>query len=365
MITVSLCMIVKNEEKVLGRCLESVKELVDEIIIVDTGSSDRTREIGTEYTDKIYEYSWQEDFSAARNFSFEKGSSDFLMWLDADDVITAKSAERFLELKEHLNGETDVVMMPYVTGFDENGKPAFLYYRERLVKNNGRFHFRGRVHEAIPVYGRILHADIPIEHRKEGPYDSRRNLRIYEAMENAGEMFDSRALYYYGRELMFHENYEKGIDVLEKFLECPDGWVENKIDGARQLAVCCYRVQDEEKALRTLFRTLEYDVPRGETCCDLGRHFQERGRYEQAVYWYKQALRAKKGLSQGAFVTEECYGFLPAISLCVCYDRMGKRKKAEKYNELAGQFCPDSPFYLYNKALFEGQTDKQKTDFDI
>ena len=89
------------------------------------------------------------------------------------------------------------------------------------------------------------------------------------------------------------------------------------------------------------------------TCCDLGRHFQDREKYEQAVYWYKQALTAKKDLTSGAFIREECYGFLPAISLCVCYDRLGDWKRAEEYNELAGKYRPDSEYYLANKKYFE------------
>lgn len=72
MITVSLCMIVKNEEDILARCLDSLKGLMDEIIIVDTGSTDRTKEIAANYTDKIYDFSWCDDFAAARNFSFPK-----------------------------------------------------------------------------------------------------------------------------------------------------------------------------------------------------------------------------------------------------------------------------------------------------
>ena len=69
MITISLCMIVKNEERVLKRCLDSVRDLVDEIIIVDTGSTDATKRIAAGYTDKIYDFTWNDDFSAARNFA--------------------------------------------------------------------------------------------------------------------------------------------------------------------------------------------------------------------------------------------------------------------------------------------------------
>ena len=78
MITISLCMIVKNEEKVLARCLDSIADLMDEIIIVDTGSSDNTKEIAKKYTDKIYDFAWIDDFSAARNYSFSKATKEYI-----------------------------------------------------------------------------------------------------------------------------------------------------------------------------------------------------------------------------------------------------------------------------------------------
>ena len=356
MCTISLCMIVKDEEEVLDRCLESVKEAVDEIILVDTGSTDRTKKIAEKYTDKIFDFSWQDDFSSARNFAFQKGKMDYLMWLDADDVLSKESCKNLLVLKKTLPQWADMILMPYVTAFDENGKPAFSYYRERIVKNHSGYLFIGRVHEVIPPRGHPYYADhIVVEHRKTKQGYSRRNLRIYQDMEEKGEKLDARAMYYYGRELLYHGEYEKSAEVLEQFLVHPDGWVENKIDGTRQLAFCRYKMSGEEAALKALLRGLEYDVPRGETCCDLGRHFMDRGKYEQAAYWLEQALTAKKDTRSGAFIQEECYGFLPAILLCVCYERLGKRELARIYNELAGKYKPDSPYYLANKTFFENQ----------
>lgn len=351
MISISLCMIVRDEEDVLGRCLECVREAADEIVIVDTGSKDRTKEIARRYTEKILDFPWQDDFSAARNYGFSRAEGEYCMWLDADDVISPANIGKLLRLKENLQPEVDMVMMPYITGFDQKGNPEFFYFRERIVRNSLRYRFRGRVHEAIRPEGYVIYADIPVEHRKVKDGDRDRNLRIYRKMREQEQM-DARSLYYYGRELLAHQEYREGIQVLKEFLEMPDGWVENQIDATRQLACCYYGEGMEKEALEALLSGLKYDVPRGETCCDLGRHFMDRGRYEQAIFWFQEALQADKKTETGAFVQEDCYGFLPAISLCVCCDRLGRKKEAEYYNELAGKYKPESPYYLQNKAYF-------------
>ena len=89
MSTLSLCMIVKDEETVLPRCLESVQGLFDEIVVIDTGSTDQTREIARAFGAEVFDFQWRDDFSVARNFSFSKATSDYLFWMDADDVSRA------------------------------------------------------------------------------------------------------------------------------------------------------------------------------------------------------------------------------------------------------------------------------------
>lgn len=90
--TLSVCMIVKNEEEVLSRCLASAVQFSDEVVVVDTGSVDKTKEIARQYTEKVYDFAWQDDFAQARNFAFSKGTCDYLMWLDADDVVTPETS---------------------------------------------------------------------------------------------------------------------------------------------------------------------------------------------------------------------------------------------------------------------------------
>ena len=109
--TISLCMIVRNEQEVLARCLESVQGAADEIIIVDTGSTDATEEIARRYTERVYFFPWQENFSAARNFSFSKAQKEYCMWMDADDVLEQEDREALIRLKAQLPQDVDVVMI--------------------------------------------------------------------------------------------------------------------------------------------------------------------------------------------------------------------------------------------------------------
>lgn len=103
MATISLCMIAKNEEKNLGGCLESVKGLVDEIIVVDTGSTDGTAEIARAYGAKVCPFKWINDFAAARNESLRHATGDYILWLDADDRIPPEEREKFARWKEDLS----------------------------------------------------------------------------------------------------------------------------------------------------------------------------------------------------------------------------------------------------------------------
>ena len=138
MITISLCMIVKNEEKVLARCLDSIADLVDEIIIVDTGSSDSTKEIAARYTGLLYDFLWTDDFSAARNYAFSKATKEYIYSADADEVLSEENRERFRILKETLLPEIEIVQMKYgnqlqygtVYNFDEEYRPK-LFKRQR------------------------------------------------------------------------------------------------------------------------------------------------------------------------------------------------------------------------------------------
>lgn len=140
-------MIVKNEAAILSRCLDSVCDLMDEIIIVDTGSTDDTKAVAAKYTDRIYDFTWNNDFSAARNYSFSLANMDYIYAPDADEILDEENRKRFLLLKEALLPEIEIVQMKYRTVSEFNTVlNARTEYRPKLFKRIREFEWIDPIH---------------------------------------------------------------------------------------------------------------------------------------------------------------------------------------------------------------------------
>lgn len=353
MFTLSLCMIVKNESDVLGRCLSCAADIADEIIIVDTGSSDNTKEIAQGFTDKVYDFAWCDDFAAARNYSFSKATMNYTMWLDADDVIDEKNRTLLLELKQELSPRTDMVFLRYDVAFDSHGNPTLSYYRERIFRTALNYRWIGEIHEVIPQSGVVEYREITIQHRKLHPTERGRNLRIFKKMLSDGKKLDPRQKFYFARELMYTGDYPSAVRQFSEFLDEGQGWIENNISACKDLAQCYTLLGEEESALQSLLRSFFYDAPRAELCCEIGKYFFDRDQFQTAIYWYETAAGRPQEEQNGGFCLPDCYGYIPFMQLCVCYDRIGEREKAVEYNEKAGRIKPDDKNYLFNRAYFQ------------
>jgi len=354
LVSISLCMIVKNEEAVIARCLTSVRALVDEIVVVDTGSSDRTKEIVRTFTDRVYDFPWIDDFAAARNASFAYASKDFVMWLDADDVLRGEDAEAFAHLKEGLSLQVDAVSMRYNLAFDEAGHVTFFSRRERLVRRERGFRWVGAVHEYLEVGGNIVHSDVAVTHRPppQDP-DPDRNLRIYEARVRRGEALGPRDLYYFANECLDRGMYERAADLYRRFLDTGDCWIEDAIAAHGKLADCLARLGRADEALASTLNTFALDVPRPETCCRLGWYWMERSEWRRAIFWYRLAATLEPPAQPWSFTRTDMSTWLPHIQLCVCYDRLGEYRLAYEHNEMARSFRPSDPQVLHNKRYLE------------
>jgi glycosyltransferase involved in cell wall biosynthesis len=187
-LTVSLCMIVKDEEAMLPRSLAAVAGYVDELVVVDTGSSDRTVQIAESFGAKVLHHAWDGDFSAARNVGLDAATSDWLMYLDADEVLVEGEGERLRELLGHTWREGIFVVETNHVGEMEDGA-AVQHSALRLFRNRPEYRFEGRVHEQfahkLPSFPeRIEYSRVRIEHFgylgavRDAKEKSRRNLEL-------------------------------------------------------------------------------------------------------------------------------------------------------------------------------------------
>jgi glycosyltransferase involved in cell wall biosynthesis len=138
-------MIVKNEERYLAQCLTSVKDVVDEIIIVDTGSTDKTIEIAEKFGAKIFHFDWVDDFSTARNFSLSKCTGDWILYLDADEEINPNCIE---EINKYKNNSSAGIYCTIKSIGSSSINGSLIRY-PRLFANVPGIEFNGKVHEQI------------------------------------------------------------------------------------------------------------------------------------------------------------------------------------------------------------------------
>lgn len=188
-LTLSLCMIVKDEEEMLPQCLAAVRDAVDEMIIVDTGSSDRTVEIAEEFGAKVLHHEWNGSFSDARNVSFDAATSDWVMYLDADEVLIEDDVDRLRALTGRVWREAFYLIETNFTGAVEDGT-SVNHNALRVFRNRPEYRFDGRIHEQIAqnlpgwLPERTEITDVRVEHYgylgvvRDAKEKSRRNLDL-------------------------------------------------------------------------------------------------------------------------------------------------------------------------------------------
>ena len=264
-------MITKNEEKYLQQCLSSVKDFVDEIIVVDTGSTDKTKEIAKKFSANVFDFKWVDDFSAARNESLKRATKDWILVLDADEKLAKKDLEKLKELTIDENYVAYYFVIRTYT--DESSAAGWSSSKEddyeesrcasgwfatkmvRMFKNRSNIYFDGVIHEtvrdSIEDAGKIKESDFPIHHfgrltNEKSSFKKELYQKLTKLKMSAKEDFHS----YSQLAIQAQEtgNFEKAIEYFKKSIELNSQYFKSWFNlGACYLKLS--RLNDAEEAL--------------------------------------------------------------------------------------------------------------------
>ncbi len=329
MITVSVCMIVKDEEKVLARCLDSLQGLADEIIIVDTGSRDGTKRIAASYTDKIYDFTWVYDFSAARNFSFSKATMDYIYVADADEVLDELNRQRFLLLKQKLLPEIEVVQMKYANQLAYNTTYNFdVEYRPKLYKRLRTFQWMEPVHESVRLSPVIYDSEIEIMHMPISGHAGRDFDVFLRTIRREGKL-SPRLFGMYARELFIAGETSDFEDAFDYFLSVAEQGESS--EQVRKVCECilarCYRLRrDFAGFMKYCLHNIADQKASAEVCYELGEYYRELGDDREAIIWYYNAA-----YETNCELNVHYAGDYPLQRLAECYRNIGNEEQELAY----------------------------------
>lgn len=220
---ISLCMITKNEESLLANCLNSVEKYVDEIIIVDTGSTDNTCKIALSYGAKIYHKAWENNFAKARNFGVNKAKGEWILFIDADETL--EHGELLKSLIDQADEDITGYLFNICNYFNEQKTQIERSISLRLFRNKSEMRFSGAIHEQLPIKDKsVILTDLTIHHYGYIPSisinkeKSKRNLAILE-QEIRYTPKDSFVNYNLGSEYVRLHQYEKAIPYFKEALK--------------------------------------------------------------------------------------------------------------------------------------------------
>lgn len=347
----SLCMIVKNEAAVLRNCLDSLSDIMDEMIIVDTGSDDNTKEIAQSYTPYVYDYEWQDDFAAARNFAFSKATGDYIYSADADEVIDEENRTKLKALKRVLLPEVEIVQMIYVT--EQMNHPTENFTRDRrpkLFKRLREFTWIEPIHETINTSPIVFDSDIEILHRPQGNHSNRDFIVFEKVIGEKGDLSD-RLLGMYLREL-YKAGEEQELERAKGFLEQAyvDRQQKGNVDLCRQIIAVLlkiYRQIDDPVNMLKVSLSEEATVPSAEICMELGYFFMKKEDFQEASVWFGRAA-----FDCESEIDVASSGTSALMALALCYRKLAKSPKLRAF--------PEKDYEIEHTRLTEKATEYER-----
>ena len=339
MLPISVCIIAKNEEAHIEECLKSLKPYHYEIVLVDTGSTDRTVEIAKGYTDNIYHFDWCNDFSAAKNFCLAHASHDWVLNIDCDEFVESIDEDELARLmKSYPKNAGRILIRNRIT---ENGAVSYEHVRVSRFVNRKYFHFVGAVHEQLELKDSIpkttYSAPIQVLHvgydgsEEEMREKSLRNISLLE-QELAASGPDAYLYYQLGQSCMKLKDYEKayewfnlGLSMdVEPALDYVQGMVES-------YGYCLLELKRFEEALQ-----LEgiYDIfaVRADFVFLMGLIYMNNGLLDEAIREFKKSTSMKQ------FCLEGVNSYRSSYNIGVIYECSGHLEEAREYYRKCGGY---------------------------
>lgn len=252
----SACLIVKDEESCIEDCLKSIQG-IDEIVVLDTGSTDKTGDIVRRYTDKYYvdEYKWNDDFAEARNYALKKATGDWILTIDADEQLEkdgVSKCRRAIEIAESNNHKT-INFRCISSAFKEE------HFQPRLYKNQADIFWKGAIHNYLNISNNnksniVIYYGYSLAHKK----DPDRSLRIL--LKEVNKNPDSiREKFYLAREYWYRKDFIKAVYWYSEYLKISN-WAPEQAEAWLMLAKCYFNIKESKDAMNCCLKAVSINT---------------------------------------------------------------------------------------------------------
>lgn len=358
--TLSACAIMKNEEKNIPRLLVSLRGHVDEMVVVDTGSTDRSVEVARSYGAQVYFQEWRGDFSAAKNEALEKAQGEWILFLDADEEMWAEDLKKLRLILACAKQEA--FMLPIKSFLDPQERTHMLNYLVRVFRNRPQIRYQGRVHETVE--GSLLELGKKIfklhhlfiyHHGYKDPGKTSwkvlsRNyeLLLKEVEENPENV---NALSYLGKACLLDGRTEEAKNYLERVLVLSKSFSFAVLSAHFDLAWIALEEGNFEEALSHLYLVKEKEPHLPDLYYLLGLVYHRRGKYAKAIECFEKVLSVDYRKSNSLMVFfRVSWGDLYQ-KMGECYLVENEEERAKECFEKADELLSDDPNFLNNLAI--------------
>lgn len=342
---ITLCAIMRNEETSLPVMLDSLKDHVDEIVLLDTGSTDNTVEVAKRYTDKVFFREWDDSFANAINACMDHATGDWILKMDCDEVMTPESARSLRGACECVDADVDLILVP-LEMCEDNGAVFQRFVAERLIRRSSGAKFVGAMHNwvDVPVSAtkRVAIPQLCIKHNRVHRADDARAERSNQRVAMAEKIFtplieadpkDRRSLFYLAGTYADAGRCAEAVPWYEKYLEVSD-WPEERYQASLVFAHCLKAMGERDRAKDVLSTAIHENWRRAEAQLELGIMAQEEGDHEQAIVYFREASLKPPPLDP-MFVEVQSHTWKPHAALFESYRTLGRIEEALQAGERA------------------------------